>query len=125
MALGAVCLSTTAVLGIRAQSLAMYNRMTTKMLPLGLVFAFSALAWAHPGHEYHVEGTVTKFRAPHFEVEAHKGGTTAFMLVPGTEVFVNGSRATATEIAVGVQAEVDGVENERGVVEAKKVRLTR
>ena len=103
----------------------MTARPTTRVLSFALVLACSALALAHPGHEYHVEGTVTKFRAPHFEVEERKGGTTSFMLGPGTEVFLNGSRATATEIAVGVQAEVDGVENERGLVEAKKVKLTR
>jgi len=48
-------------------------------------------------------------------------------LSPGTEVVLNNSRATATatEIAVGVRAAVDGVENNRGIVEAKKVKLTR
>lgn len=84
-----------------------------------------ALIAAHPGHEYHVEGTITKVRAPHFEVKDAKGHTESFMIVPGTEVSLNNSRATATEIAVGVQAVVDGVENDRGIVEAKKVKLTR
>lgn len=68
---------------------------------------------------------MTKLRAPHFEVEAPKGVTTSFMLVPETEVFLNNSRATAADIAVGTKAEVDGVENNRGIVEAKKVKLTR
>ncbi|OFW40001.1 MAG: hypothetical protein A3J29_07605 [Acidobacteria bacterium RIFCSPLOWO2_12_FULL_67_14b] len=42
---------------------------------------------------------------------------------PRSQAWPRASRAT--EIAVGVQAEVDGVENERGLVEAKKVKLTR
>ncbi len=84
-----------------------------------------ALLAAHPGHEYHIEGTITKVRAPHFEVKDAKGNTESFMIVPGTEVSLNNSRATATEIAVGAQAVVDGVENDRGIVEAKKVKLTR
>ena len=84
-----------------------------------------ALLAAHPGHEHHVEGVVAKVRAPHFEVKDAKGNTESFMIVPGTEVSLNNSRATATEIAVGVQAVVDGVENDRGIVEAKKVKLTR
>lgn len=103
----------------------MTKRITTTWLSLALAGICTTLAFAHPGHEYHVEGIVTKLRAPHFEVEAPKGGATSFMLVPGTEVFLNNSRATATEIAVGVRAEVDGVENNRGIVEAKKVKLTR
>lgn len=85
----------------------------------------AALLAAHPGHEYHIEGTVTKLRAPHFEVRDAKGNTESFIIVPGTEVSLNNSRATATEIAVGVQAVVDGVENDRGIVEAKRVKLTR
>lgn len=92
---------------------------------VAFVVACSALVLAHPGHEYHVEGTISKIRAPHFAVEDAKGYVTDFMLVPGTEVFMNKSRASATDIAAGVRAEVDGVENERGLVEAKKVRLTR
>lgn len=85
----------------------------------------TAFVVAHPGHEYHIEGTVTKMRAPHFEVKDSKGDMQSFMIVPGTEVSLNNSRATATDIAVGVKAEVDGVENDRGIVEAKKVKLTR
>lgn len=103
----------------------MPERMTMNALSFALVLVCTTFAFAHPGHEYHVKGTVTKFRAPHFEVESLKGGATSFTLVPGTEVFLNGSRATATEIGVGMQAEVDGVENNRGLVEAKKVKLTR
>lgn len=102
----------------------MQIRLTARAFSLALVIAWSTLALAHPGHEYHVEGSVTKVRAPHFEVE-NKSGATSFMLVPGTEILLNGSRATATEIAVGVKAVVDGVENDRGIVEAKKIKLTR
>lgn len=90
-----------------------------------LLLSTALVAAAHPGHEYHIEGTVTKMRAPHFEVKDSKGNTESFMIVPGTEVLLNSSRTTATEIAVGVHAEVDGVENDRGIVEAKKVKLTR
>ena len=95
------------------------------LLGASVLLSGALLAAAHPGHEYHVEGTVIKVRAPHFEVEDDKGNATSFMIVPGTEVSLNNSRATATEIAVGVQAEIDGVENDRGMVEAKKVKLTR
>lgn len=95
-----------------------------KQVGVVVLFSCSVLAANHPGHEYHVEGTVTKLRAPHFEVE-DKSGPTSFMLVPSTEIFLNGSRATAGDVAVGVKAEVDGVENERGLIEAKKVKLTR
>ena len=79
---------------------------------------------SHPGHEYHVEGTIKKVRAPHFDVE-DKRGVTTFTLVPGTEVFLNNSRAAASDIVVGTRAEVDGVENDRGLVEAKKDKLVR
>ena len=90
-----------------------------------LLLSTAFLAGSHPGHEYHIEGTVTKLRTPHFEVKDAKGNSESFMIVPGTEVLLNNSRATATDIAVGVKAEVDGVENDRGIVEAKKVKLTR
>ncbi|MBY0493872.1 MAG: hypothetical protein K2Y23_06625 [Cyanobacteria bacterium] len=101
------------------------TRRTISYAAAGLLLSSALLMGAHPGHEYHIEGTVTKMRAPHFEVKDAKGNTESFMIVPGTEVSVNNSRATAADIAVGVQAEVDGVENDRGIVEAKKVRLTR
>jgi hypothetical protein len=101
--------------------------MTRRTISIVLVAAalLSGTLIAHPGHEYHIEGTISKLRSPHFEVKDVKGNTECFMIVPGTEVSLNGSRATATEIAVGVQAVVDGVENDRGIVEAKKVKLTR
>ena len=91
---------------------------------ISVLISCALVAAGHPGHEYHVEGTINKVRAPHFEVE-DKTGPTSFMLVPGTEISLNGSRATATDIAVGVKAVVDGVENDRGIVEAKKVKLSR
>ena len=101
--------------------------MTRRTILSVLVAAalMSGAVLAHPGHEYHIEGTITKLRAPHFEVKDAKGNTESFMIVPGTEVTVNNARATATEIAVGVKDVVDGVENDRGIVEAKKVKLTR
>ncbi len=99
--------------------------MHKRLIVPALIIAGVTLAFAHPGHEYHVRGTVTKVRAPYFEVDEPKRGTTSFMVVPGTEVFLNDSRATAAEIVTGVQAEVDGVENDKGLVEAKKVKLTR
>ena len=101
------------------------TRRTVLSLLGAAILMSGALLAAHPGHEYHIEGTVTKMRAPHFEVKDAKGNTESFMIVPGTEISLNNSRATATEIAVGVQAVVDGVENDRGIVEAKKVKLTR
>ena len=102
----------------------MTRRTVLSLLGASILWSGELLA-AHPGHEYHIEGTITKMRAPHFEVKDAKGNTESFMIVPGTEVSLNNSRATATEIAVGVQAVVDGVENDRGIVEAKKVKLTR
>lgn len=99
---------------------------TKRALAFSLLCACSAVVvLAHPGHEYHVEGTISKIRAPHFAVEDAKGNVTDFTLVPGTEVFLNKSRAAVSDIAAGARAEVDGVENERGLVEARKVSLTR
>lgn len=103
----------------------MTRRVAKKIWLAGLLLAFSALAGAHPGHEFHVEGTVTKVRAQQFEVDEGRLGTTVFVLVPGTEIFMGDARASVSDIVVGRQAEVDGVENERGQVEAKKVKLTR
>ena len=102
----------------------MTRRTVLSLLGVSLLLLGALLA-SHPGHEYHVEGVVAKVRAPHFEVKDAKGNTESFMIVPATEVSLNNARATATEIAVGVKAEVDGVENDRGIVEAKKVKLTR
>lgn len=99
-------------------------RRVIQQFGIAVSMSCAVVAAGHPGHEYHVEGTVSKVRAPHFEVE-DKTGPTSFMVVPGTEISLNGSRATATEIAVGVKAVVDGVENDRGIVEAKKVKLSR
>ncbi len=82
-------------------------------------------AAAHPGHEYRVDGVVTKVRLPVFEVEGRDGDAVAFAIVPSTEIVLDGNRATSAALAVGVKAVVDGVENDRGVVEAKKVALKR
>ena len=78
---------------------------------------------AHPGHEYHVKGTVRTARRDVFEVD-EDGGRTVFFIVAGTEVFIGQQRATAADIKVGLRVEVDGVENDRGMVEAKLVRLS-
>lgn len=90
-----------------------------------LLLSFAVIAWAHPGHEYHVEGIVTKVRAQQFEVDEGERGTTLFVLVPGTEISLDDSRASVADIVVGRHAMVDGIENERGQVEAKNVKLKR
>ena len=85
----------------------------------------SVLVSAHPGHEFHVEGTVSKVRSQQFEVDEGERGKTVFEVVPGTEIFLNNARARVADIVVGRLAEVDGVENDRGLIEAKQVKLTR
>lgn len=90
-------------------------------LMIGLLVTVPLIA--HPGHEYHVEGTISKLNSPHFDVKDKDGGITSFMIVPSTEVTLGRDRALPADIKVGVVAEVDGVENERGIVEAKKVKL--
>jgi len=87
------------------------------------LIALSVAVFAHPGHEYRVEGVVSKVKGAFFDVEAKKGDATTFMVVPATEVFVRGSKAQASEIRVGVRARVEGVENDKGIVEAKIVRI--
>jgi len=87
--------------------------------------ALAFLGAAHPGHEYRVDGVVTKVRLPVFEVEGTDGEAVAFTIVPTTEVALDGNRATAAALVVGREALVDGVENDRGAVEAKKVALKR
>lgn len=78
---------------------------------------------AHPGHEYRVKGTVTKVRRDVFEVD-DDGGKTVFFIVAGTEFFVGDRRAAAADVKVGLSVEVEGVENDRGMIEAKLVRLS-
>lgn len=97
-------------------------RMRTIAFGLALLVSGALLA-AHPGHEYHVEGVIAKVQGPRFTVKDKDGGITSFMIVPGTEVSRDGSRGLPSDIMAGVLAEVDGVENERGLVEAKKVKL--
>jgi hypothetical protein len=77
---------------------------------------------AHPGHEHHAEGSVTKVRGQIFEME-DAGGKVTFVLVASTEVFIGKIRGAPSDIKVGVLVEVDGIENERGAIEAKTVRL--
>lgn len=42
-------------------------RTARNLLLSGLLLACSVLASAHPGHEFHVEGIVTKVRAQQFD----------------------------------------------------------
>ena len=78
---------------------------------------------AHPGHEHHAEGSITKVRGQIFEVE-DDGGKVTFALVASTEVFIGKAKGAPSDIKVGVLVVVDGIENERGAIEAKTVRLT-
>lgn len=104
--------------------MASFRRVRGLVLVATLALGFLGAA-AHPGHEYRVDGVVTKVRLPVFEVEGSDGELVAFTIVPATEIVLGGSRATAAALAVGVKAVVDGVENDRGVVEAKKIALKR
>ena len=94
---------------------------TAWVVTAALVLAMPVLA--HPGHEYKVTGTISKISGPHFEVTDSKGSETAFMLVPATEISRNGARGAASDVKVGVRADVEGVENEKGITEAKIVKL--
>ena len=94
---------------------------TAWVVTAGLILAIPV--FAHPGHEYKVTGTISKISGPHFEVTDSKGSETAFMLVPATEISRNGARGAASDVKVGVRADVEGVENEKGITEAKIVKL--
>lgn len=88
------------------------------------VIALSTPLSAHPGHEYRIDGVITKLKSAFFDVEVKKGDATTFRIVPATEVFVNGNKGQASDIRVGVKALVEGVENEQGIVEAKLVKIS-
>ena len=96
---------------------------TAWVVTAALVLAMPVLA--HPGHEYKVTGTISKIRGPHFEVADSKGAETAFMIVPATEIFVGDAKGVATDIKTGARAYVEGVENEKGITEARIVKLSR
>jgi len=89
---------------------------------LTMTLMTAVAAAAHPGHEYHAEGLVTTVRGQVFEVE-DTGGKVTFAVVTSTEVFVEKAKGAPSDIKVGVRVEVDGIENNRGMVEAKTVRV--
>ena len=93
------------------------------LLAMTAMTAMTAMpAAAHPGHEYHAKGSVTKVRGQIFEVDG-TGGKVTFALVAGTEVFIGKVKGAHADIKVGVRVEVDGIENDRGMVEAKTIRV--
>lgn len=77
---------------------------------------------AHPGHEHHAKGAITKVRGQMLEVD-HDGAKMTFAVVATTEVFIGKAKGTPSDIQVGTVVEVDGIGNERGAIEAKTVRL--
>lgn len=90
----------------------------------------TTVAAAHPGHEYKVTGTVSKvrvqqLRVQQFDVTDAKGDKTTFFATPATEVLIGSTRGTDADIKVGVSVTAEGVENNRGMIEAKVVRLRR
>jgi hypothetical protein len=98
------------------------NRRTVLQWLLTMTLVTTVTVAAHPGHEHHAEGSVTKVRGQIFEME-DAGGKVTFVLVASTEVFIGKIRGAPSDIKVGVLVEVDGIENERGAIEAKTVRL--
>lgn len=60
----------------------------------------AVLVAAHPGHEYHAEGSVTKVRGQVFEVEDN-GGKVTFAVVASTEVFIGKAKGAPSDIKVG------------------------
>ncbi|MCC7240823.1 MAG: DUF5666 domain-containing protein [Dehalococcoidia bacterium] len=97
-------------------------RRTTRRWILTTILFLAVPASAHPGHEHHVEGVIAKVRGQVFDVE-DSGGRLTFAIVAATEVYMGTTKATPSSIKVGLRAEVDGVENDRGMIEAKLVRL--
>jgi hypothetical protein len=90
--------------------------------------AVAAVSLAHPGHQYRVTGIVSKIRVQQlrleqFDVTEPHGTKTTFFANPATEVLVGKARGTDADIRVGVAATVEGVENDRGMIEAKVVRI--
>ena len=98
------------------------NRRTVLQWLLTTTLVTTVTVAAHPGHEHHAEGSITKVRGQIFEVEGD-GGKVTFALVPSTEVFVGQAKGAPSDLRVGVVVVVDGIENERGAIEAKTVRL--
>ncbi len=98
------------------------NRRVALRGVLTMTLMTAVPAAAHPGHESHAEGLITKVRGQVFEVE-DSGGKVTFAVVASTEVFVGKARGAHSDIKVGARVEVDGIENDRGMVEAKTVRV--
>ena len=98
------------------------NRRTVLQWLVTTTLVTTVTVAAHPGHEHHAEGSVTKVRGQIFEVE-DDGGKVTCALVASTEVFIGKAKGAPADIKVGVLVEVDGIENERGAIEAKTVRL--
>ena len=98
------------------------NRRVALRCVLTMTLIGAVPAAAHPGHESHAEGFVTKVRGQVFEVEETRGKVT-FAVVASTEVFIGKARGAHSDIKVGARVDVDGIENDRGMVEAKTVRV--
>lgn len=83
---------------------------------------------AHPGHEYKVTGVVSKVRVQQLEVQQfditdREGAKTTFFVNAATEVLIGRARGSLSDLKNGVTAAVDGVENDKGMIEAKVVRI--
>ena len=98
------------------------NRRVAVRCLLTVTLTTAVPAAAHPGHEYHANGAVTKVRGQVFEVE-DSGGKVMFAVVASTEVFIGKAKGAPSDIKVDVRVEVDGIENDRGTVEATTVRV--
>lgn len=98
------------------------NRRTVLQRLLTITLVTTVRVAAHPGHEHHAEGSITKVRGQIFEVE-DDGGKVTFAVVASTEVFVGQAKGAPSDLRVGAMVVVDGIENERGAIEAKTVRL--
>lgn len=106
-------------LATRAASLVAVVMLCTAVVPVV----------AHPGHEYKVSGTVSKvrieqLRVQQFEVTEADGARETFFANPATEVLVERGRGTDADIKIGAAVTVEGVENDRGMIEAKIVRIS-
>ena len=100
------------------------TRLSTTLLAVTLPLVAVVLI-AHPGHEYKVTGTISKVRAQQqFEVTEGDGARTTFFIVPATEVRVGSARGVIADIKVGAKATAEGIENDKGMIEAKVVRLS-
>ena len=81
-------------------------------------------ATAHPGHEYKISGTISKVHPQQFEVTEADGAKMVFFIIPATEVRVGDARGSVADIRVGAAVVANGVENDKGRIEAKVVHLS-